>query len=122
MKTNMHVTRVNTFFGHSLVQRFEILVFLLKHSCKNEIHINVSTNYLVTLIGTCHVQKQNEYRFPNGIYGTQSIFICFMSKTFLDSESLCTETSPILLEGGNGDTTCSINKRTLAKMFLTMTI
>lgn len=53
--------------------------------------------------------KENDYRFPNGMYGIQSIFICFMSK--ISSEAICTEVYAILSEGGNVDTTCSFAQK-----------
>lgn len=47
-----------------------------------------------------------QYLFSRGIYGTQSIFICFMG--IISSASLWTELIPILSEGGKGDTTYKI--------------
>lgn len=46
----------------------------------------------------------NIYLSSKGIYGTQSIFICFIG--IISSDSLWTDVMPIFSEGGKGDTTC----------------
>lgn len=52
-------------------------------------------------------EQWNEWRYlaSNGIYGTQSIFISFIG--IISSFSLCTDLTPIWLDGEKGDTTCS---------------
>lgn len=55
------------------------------------------------------------------MYGTQSIFICFIGR--ISSVSLCTDLMPILSEGGKGDTTClkeDIHKLSAANLHRTI--
>lgn len=49
--------------------------------------------------------KVTNYLSSKGMYGTQSIFICFIGT--ISSASRWTELIPILSEGGKGDTTYS---------------